>query len=90
MDYKIKINEALDQIEKLTGEGTTAPLRAEIGRESDPSKLFLKFQALRETLSSLQPEAKQDVSFTVKLKDGSTAKFGNLQDFFENQSKLIP
>lgn len=81
MDFKVKINQALDELDKLAGEGSTDNLREAIAGETDGTKLFLKFQALRETIATLKGQ-NDDTSFTVSMPDGSKRTFKNLDAFF--------
>lgn len=82
MDFKVKIKQALDELEKLTGEGSTEGLRKEIERESNTHILWRKYQTLREVLAAnSNPQEKVDVSFTVKLPEGKEARFPNLAAF---------
>ena len=84
MDYKIKINEALKQLEKLAGEGSTSAIRKSIEGETNQSKLFLKYQALREAINDLSQE-KVDVSFVIQMPQGQRVRYANLKEFFEDE-----
>lgn len=78
MDFKVKIEQALDELEKLTGEGSTAELRKEI--KGSPIELWRRYQTLRETLNELSEE-KKDISFRIKMPDEKEMSFPNLETF---------
>ena len=86
MDFKVKIYEALDQLERVTGKSSTNTIRANIKDETNQSKLFLKLQVLREELNKLVPDAdKIDVSFTMGMPDGSKRIYPNLATFLADK-----
>ena len=85
MDYKKQIIATLDELEKLTGAGSTVELRKTAEGLRTPYELFIHSQTLREVLAGLAPEP-LDTSFTVATPQGNK-KFKTLVEFTDYAEK---
>lgn len=83
--YRKGIIEAFDKLGKLSPAlaEDLKPLRVEAEKESDPRKLFLMFQTLREVLAEQGGDAKTE--FIMQGKNGVQFKVKNIQEAQELQ-----